>query len=61
MRWKGREDQNEFVTSVLDQVIEQIQARVDAPPQAQQGHAQQTALPQSEVNRQEISGAAGGL
>jgi hypothetical protein len=62
LRWKGREDQNEFVTSVLDQVIEQIQARVDTPPaQGQGGGAPQTALPQGEVNRQELSGAAGGL
>jgi len=58
MRWNGREDQNEFVTSVLDRVIEQIEAQVDNP----QVQAQSTSpvVSQGELKRQEISGAAGG-
>ena len=59
MRWNGNEDQNEFVTSVLDRVIEQIEARIDNPP-AQGGGQQQPVVSQGEANRQELSGATGG-
>lgn len=58
MRWNGNEDQNEFVTSVLDRVIEQIESQIANPP-AQQSTGQPI-VSQGELNRQTISGEAGG-
>jgi hypothetical protein len=57
-RWEGAEDTNENL-SVLDAVIAQIEARIAQPP-AQQGQ-QQPMVSQGEVNRQAISGEAGGV
>ena len=61
-RWVGNEDQNPNIKGVLDQVIAQIEARI--AQQGQSGGQQpQAAAPvsQGEVNRQELSGAAGGI
>jgi hypothetical protein len=58
-RWVGAEEGNENL-SILDAVIDQLEARIAQPPQ-QQGQQQQPMVSQGEVNRQELSGAAGGL
>jgi hypothetical protein len=57
-RWEGAEDTNENL-SILDAVIAQLEARIAQPP-AQQGQ-QQPLISQGEVNRQAISGEAGGV
>jgi hypothetical protein len=58
----GNEDQNPNIKGVLDQVIAQIEARIAQQGQSG-GQQQQAAAPvsQGEANRQELSGAAGGI
>jgi hypothetical protein len=57
-RWVGAEEGNENL-SILDAVIDQLEARIAQPPQ-QQGQ-QGPMVSQGEVNRQELSGTASGL
>jgi hypothetical protein len=61
-RWVGNEDNNPNIKGVLDQVIAQIEARIAQQGQSG-GQQQQAAAPvsQGEANRQELSGAAGGV
>lgn len=60
LRWRGREDLNVNIEAVLDPVIEQLEARIQAPTQQQQG-AQQAPVGETEMNRQQMSAATGGV
>ena len=59
-RWKGYEDQNQYVESVLDPVIAQIEARIAQPPK-QGGTQAQPEVGGNEAQRLETSGAMGGI